>query len=362
MKKRIAVIGLKGLPAFGGAAAVGESIIKGLSDEFDFTVYSVESHVVDPEKSLIKQIVFKTSKIKPLNIIFYYLKSAFHVLFKGKYDLIHLHHIDAAFILLIIRLKYKVISTNHGVTYLHAKWSKITYPYFRINELLQLNLSNKITLVAKHLLEHYANSRFVNKLEYIPNGVYPVNLSKLKPEGHESFDLSFAAGRIIATKGLHTLIHALGDSMTLRVMGNLSHSVSYQSQINQLSKEKRIQFDGLIFDKNELFSRILNSRCFVFPSSYEAMSMMLLEVASIGIPIICSDIIQNTDIFSEDEVLFFKNENVADLNEKIEYALTNADQMKKKAINAKLKVENKYHWDNICLQYKNDFNALINTD
>ncbi len=43
-KKKIAVIGLKGLPAFGGTANGGENIIEQLSDKYDFTVYSILSH------------------------------------------------------------------------------------------------------------------------------------------------------------------------------------------------------------------------------------------------------------------------------------------------------------------------------
>ena len=39
-KPKIAVIGLKGLPAFGGAATVGENIINQLKDNYQFFVYS----------------------------------------------------------------------------------------------------------------------------------------------------------------------------------------------------------------------------------------------------------------------------------------------------------------------------------
>lgn len=60
-KPRIAVIGLKGLPAFGGAATVGENIINQLKDKYDFTVYSVSSHtdLKTGEYNGYKQIVFK---------------------------------------------------------------------------------------------------------------------------------------------------------------------------------------------------------------------------------------------------------------------------------------------------------------
>ena len=43
-KPKIGIIGLKGLPAFGGAATVGENLISILHNEYDFKVYSVASH------------------------------------------------------------------------------------------------------------------------------------------------------------------------------------------------------------------------------------------------------------------------------------------------------------------------------
>ena len=44
MKKDVAIIGLKGLPAFGGAATVGEKTIEQLKDKYNFTVYSIDTH------------------------------------------------------------------------------------------------------------------------------------------------------------------------------------------------------------------------------------------------------------------------------------------------------------------------------
>ena len=105
-KPRIAVIGLKGLPAFGGAATVGENIIEQLKDKYDFTVYAVSSHtdLKTGEYNGYKQIVFKKIPFKRLNTLYYYILSALHAVFLGKYDLVHLHHRDAAFIILSLKL------------------------------------------------------------------------------------------------------------------------------------------------------------------------------------------------------------------------------------------------------------------
>ena len=110
-KKKIAVIGLKGLPAFGGAATVGENIIEQLKDKYDFTVYSTSSHtdLKTGNYNGYKQIVFKRIPFKRFNTLYYYIISAFHAVLFGKFDIVHLHHRDAAFITLILKLKYKII-------------------------------------------------------------------------------------------------------------------------------------------------------------------------------------------------------------------------------------------------------------
>src|SRR4029077_5400827 len=118
-----------------------------------------------------RQIVFKKFPIRKLNVLYYYVSSAFHAVFRGKYDLIHLHQMDAAFILLLLRLKYKVIATSHGLTYKTGKWNKLLYPYFKLNEWMQARLSNHLTVVAKSLVPHYGAIVSEKKISYIPNGI-----------------------------------------------------------------------------------------------------------------------------------------------------------------------------------------------
>lgn len=43
-----------------------------------------------------------------------FLFAALHALFWGDYDLIHLHNVEAAWVLPILRLRYKVVATSHG--------------------------------------------------------------------------------------------------------------------------------------------------------------------------------------------------------------------------------------------------------
>ena len=135
-KKKIAIIGLKGLPAFGGAATVGENIIEQLKDKYDFTVYSTSSHtdLKTGNYNGYKQIVFKKIPFKRLNTLYYYILSALHALLLGKYDLVHLHHRDAAFIIPFLKFKCKILLTTHGIFSSRSskeEWKKFDI-YFKV--------------------------------------------------------------------------------------------------------------------------------------------------------------------------------------------------------------------------------------
>ena len=43
-RKKIAVFGVKGFPAFGGAARANENVIDILKEKYDYTIYAVKTH------------------------------------------------------------------------------------------------------------------------------------------------------------------------------------------------------------------------------------------------------------------------------------------------------------------------------
>ena len=99
----------------------------------------------------------------------------------------------------------------------------------------------------------------------------------------------------------------------------------YNSELLELSESLDIDFIGMIKEVGELNNIIVNSELFVFASSFEAMSMMLIEVVSLKVPMICSDIPENTSIFNDNEMTFFETDNVNDLAEKLLFAENNID-------------------------------------
>ena len=92
--------------------------------------------------------------------------------------------------------------------------------------------------------------------------------------------LFFGAGRIIRSKGLEILLKAikkLNLNCKLIVAGDLDQTPDYKKEILQLSDGLNVDYVGLIKEKEKLFSYLKFSRLFVFPSTFEGMSMMLLK-------------------------------------------------------------------------------------
>lgn len=359
-KKRIAIIGLKGLPPFGGAANVGDNIIEQLSKEYDFTIYATASHTHHKgDYKGAHQIVFRKFPISRLNVFYYYIASALHAVFTRRYDAVHLHHMDGAFILLLLRLRYKVVTTSHGITYNIGKWKKWSRPYFRLNEWFQVRLSNHLTVVSKSLVSHYEKRMPSTRISYIPNGVTPAKPAAVSLNASDY--LLFAAGRIIPIKGLHILLSALHKNNfkgKLVVLGDLGQLKDYSREVHDLAAGLDVEFKGLIKEKPLLNAWIAGARLFVFPSTYEAMSMMLLEVAALRTPVICSDIVQNTDVFAPDEMLFFNSGSDSDLADQLGWALAHPKEMQTFAAKAYQSLMNKHQWSIIARQYAGIFETI----
>lgn len=361
-KKRVGVIGVKGLPAFGGTAAVGENIIEQLKDRYDFTVYTISSHT--SKKATFngyRQFVIRKFLFSKLNTLYYYIVAALHSTLFGKFDFIHLHQIDAAFILFILRLRYKVISTSHGRTQTVDKWSRFEKKFFSINEKIFLRYSSIITAVSSDLANFY-KTQCSKTIHYIPNGVN-MDVTVANPSVIKFDDyILFAAGRIIAKKGCHIFLEALNKidyKGKVLVIGDLNQVPGYKEKLFKLSTALDIEFIELIKDKALLMAFIQKAKLFVFPSSQEAMSMMLLEVALMKTPLICSDIPENNAVFDAKSVLFFETDNVNDLSEKLKFALDNEDKMIELSMNAYTTLENEFQWRNLALKYEEKYSDIL---
>ncbi len=115
----------------------------------------------------------------------------------------------------------------------------------------------------------------------------------------------------------------------------------------------------MIKDKSLLLKYLKDCLLFVFPSRIEALSMQLLEGISMKAHTVASDITANTDVFSSDEMLFFRSDDAADLCAKISLALSSPALMADYADKAYDSLLKNYTWDIIARQYSTLYNQIL---
>jgi len=86
--------------------------------------------------------------------------------------------------------------------------------------------------------------------------------------------------------------------------------------------------------------------------------MMLLEAASVGTPILCSDIPENVTVLPE-QALFFVSANTTDLQEKLAWALEHPTEMTQLGQAAQTWVQKTYDWQEIVQQYEQLYQEVI---
>jgi len=371
IKPNIAFFGIKYFPAKGGTSRVAENLILNLIEDYNVTVYCYNHESAKTHIKGVEVVQFPELKLGSLGVFIYFFLCCLHIRLRGNYDVIHAHKIDSFFFLNHLPKKTRIIATAHEAPYNRDKWGKIAKLFFKISEKRFLNFKGIKTVISKPLCEFYKKEHQVD-VKFIPNGInlndrqsldssqkfWPSNVEPNSPF------ILFAARRIMGTKGLHTMLEAykkINYKGHIFVAGELDNYPKYIKKVRKLSESLNVSFLGFVNPLPALLDLVNKSEYFVFPSETEGMSIMLLEVASVGKPILASDIPENTQVFNDSEVLFFENKNVDDLIQKIQWLNRNKSEFKGLGQNAKSKVASNYTWNKITLEYISLYQKSTNT-
>ncbi|MFC2148431.1 glycosyltransferase family 4 protein [Bacteroidota bacterium] len=371
-QKRIAFFGIKYFPSQGGSSRTAENIAKQLQGKYQITCYCYKDPTAKTHLENVRVVEIPRIPLKEFGVFIYYFICCIHILFSKKYDLVHVHKTDSAIFIPILRLRSKVIATSQEAPYLRDKWNFVTKGYFRIMEYFFIYSPSLLTSVSKPLADIY-KKRYSRNVHYVPNGVATdvvtgsdIEIDQLLAKNgiaaNEEFIL-FAARRIMFTKGCHTFLeamHKINYKGTIVIAGQESHAKAYMKSIVKLAEGLNVKFLGYIGSKEVLMALLDKSKFFIFPSLNEGLSLMLLEVGCRGTtPILCSDIPENTHVFSENEVLFFNVNNSQDFAEKFVWGISNEGIMKERIKNARIRVFNEYSSQVISAQYEKLYEQLL---
>lgn len=370
-KKKIAFIGVKALPAKAGVDAVVQKIATSFDHErFEPTVYVSDKEV--PEGTVVPGVrLIRVPSIpgKFTRATTTFLSAALHALFLGDYDVINIHSVETSFVLPLLRLRYKVVATSHGLTSLvpdeYGQWGKGKY-FFKACEYPFMHLANIRTSVSLPDAE-FLEKNYKREVKYLPIGI---QLPELKFKEASDFlaehnlepgqYMIFTAGRNIPRKGCHYVLQAMqkiDSDLPVLVLGDPAFDPDYHQLLLSLADD-RVRFGGFVSDKGLLFALVQMARLFLFPTTYEAMAATLLEVAALKTPLIASDLPENRAVLPE-EALFFKSGDVDDLREKMIWALSHPEEMHDLAAQAEKVVREQFQWPLVIDQYEAIYEALL---
>lgn len=367
-KSHIAIFGIKYFPSRGGTSRVVESLLRNLKDEYTFTIYCYEHPKAKDNIPNVRIVSFPEPGIRNFGVFFYFCKCLLHLMIKGKYDLVHVHKTEASFFAPLIRLRFPTIITSHEIPYKNNKWSWLGKAYFHLAEWVFMHSGATRTSISKTQSDFY-QEKYGKKVLYIPNGIENPKLANqdelqefLQRNDVKDEFILFAARRIIPIKGCHHLINALkkiGYNGQIVIAGDTTQMKQYTNELIRNSKGLQVKFVGFIESSTLLNALVKKAGLFIFPSEIEGMSMMLLEVAALRTPIICSDIDQNKVILDDSHVLFFESQNSDDLAEKITYAIGHPEAMNQKALTASEYVAKNYSVRSIVTKYIDLYNRHL---
>ncbi|HRT05458.1 MAG TPA: glycosyltransferase family 4 protein [Kiritimatiellia bacterium] len=363
---KISVLGSKSLPAFAGADRVAENIVQHLpaNDGNRYFVYVVRTpaqprafdHAPNVRVIPVPALNGKHSKATT-----YFFLSALHCALVLRPDLAHVH--DSAFgpfawILRVLRPRMPILGTFHGNPYERAKWSRFAKAFLRFSEAAFIRGCHALTTVARAKVAE-VQARVKTPIEFIPNGVDPApaiprTLLAEKLGLVPGQYLMFAAGRMDPTKGLHHLLDAydrLRPGLPLLVVGGFEgHNRDYSERLlARCRATEHVVLLPRLLAQPELFELVAGAKLFVFPSEIEAMSMMLLEVVSCGVPVLASDIAENVEVVGAEYPWLFRNADAAHLAEKLAQFLQTGPGPEIAALRARCARE--FNWTAIAGRY-----------
>jgi glycosyltransferase involved in cell wall biosynthesis len=358
---RLAVLGIKALPAYAGADRVVEHLLEHLSPEIHATVYLVAAQGERLTCTERRRYVYLPALPgKHLRATSFFLLSSLHVLLKDGYDVVHLHNSELGIFGPLLRLRrHRIVGTFHSDPYLRAKWGRLASAVLRIAERLFVRCCDGLTSVSAQKL---VPGRIVH---HIPNGVDlspPPPTDECVPEAAKNGPfLLFAAGRVDRTKGLHDLLAAYGDLETdlpLVVVGDFSHDAVYSTEIERaVAADPRVVVQPTLLDRPVLLDLVRRSAVFVFPSLVEGMSMVLLEAVSVGALVVCSDISENTDVVGTAYPYLFAPGNASELREVLTRAVAERAAWDPEPLLRD--VEGRLRWPSIAAAYERVYQEVI---
>ena len=315
----------------------------------------------------VRIITIPTIEGKGLSALFSSLLGTFRALLGG-YDCIHYHAEGSCAMLWLPHLfGIRTVATIHGLDWQRAKWGRFATNYLKFGEMIAAKCADEVIVLSKNVQKYFRDT-YQRNVKFIPNGIVKPDIisGELIGEqwGLKKDEYILFLGRITPEKGLHYLINAYREVDTLKklvIAGGSSDTVGYMDEIRKkANRDRRIVFTDFV-QGEELEELYSNAYLYVLPSDLEGMPLSLLEAMSYGNCCLVSSIPECTEVV-EDKAVVFKQSNVNDLREKLDWLVHNPEVVNAYRKDSSEFICGKYDWDIVVQKTSELYRKYVNLE
>lgn len=252
------------------------------------------------------------------------LKEVVNLLKKENYDIIHLHSSKAGFLGRvagrICGQQNKIIYTTHGISFLRKDISNLKLKLYVLFEKIGKLCGGKIIACSKSEAE-FIKSKGID-CEYINNGV-KVTGKFIKPLKNDSTIKIITVGRITNQKNPE-----LFNKIAENFIENKKIKFIWvgDGEKREVLNSPNIEITGWL-NQNEVKEKLKETDIYLSTSSWEGLSLAVLQAMEYKLPLVLSDCVGNIDLVKENyNGYIFKNSNEA--VKEIENLIKNKDRIK----------------------------------
>jgi glycosyltransferase involved in cell wall biosynthesis len=336
-KIRIAII-IPRMEALGPVIVI-QNLVNSLSDNNRF---SIKVFYLDSKIDTNVKIAVPSEKLIHGKFIF------------NDYDIIHTIGIrpDLFGYLNRKKIKFHISTINNFV------FEDLTFTYNRLISFLFGNIclllwkrANSLVCVSGAMRDYYGKWFSSDKMEVIHNGIalpsddYMPDADILQYiDNFRSHGLKVlgCAGILTKRKGIDQILHLIADEkgFAVIIIGDGKEFSNLKRLAENLNVSDRCEFCGFR-SKAVAYFKYLDF--FIMPSRSEGFGLALIEAVQQRVPVICSDIVVFKELFSEDEVTFYKSGDLTSLT----------DALNKVKDSGQLKLDSAY------ARYMNNYTSVL---
>jgi glycosyltransferase involved in cell wall biosynthesis len=258
-----------------------------------------------------------------------FILAAFQIflfILRNRPDIIHIH--IPKLIVPTFFFRKKVVCTIHNV--------KDNSKLIRFNRhLIAISKSVKNDMKVRYqkestLIYNAIDTRKVVSKTLSPNGIHSFKIVQVSRLNHVQ------KGQDILIKAFKH-ISGLNSDVTLTLIGDGASKQSLESLIRSENLQDRIEMIGNK-DREWIYNNLHQYDIFIQPSRFEGFGLTVVEAILSGLPVIVSNVDGPMEIIENGRYgLYFENENVNDLSEKIRLTIANynSDEFKNKLTEAR---------------------------